>query len=178
MGAKEIKLTPTNCNDIIDMAISNLKVDIENNNSVVTHNQLPSTPLDRTQIVELFQNLVGNGIEFHREEQPHIHISAEEKEKEWQFSVRDNGIGIDVKGRDRIFSMFQRLHKKDKFPGTGIGLAVCKKIVERYVGRIWVESEVGKGSTFYFTLLKGLGVSVLENLAFDIKDPRLPQTFL
>jgi light-regulated signal transduction histidine kinase (bacteriophytochrome) len=107
---------------------------------------------DSTQLVQVFQNLIINGIKFHSEKSPEVHISAENKAKEWVFSVRDNGIGIDPQYSEKIFEVFKRLHKKEEYPGTGIGLAVCKKIVERHGGRIWVESELGKGSTFYFTL--------------------------
>jgi light-regulated signal transduction histidine kinase (bacteriophytochrome) len=161
LGTNEIELKLTNLNDVISEAISNLRGDIENNNSVVTYGQLPSITIDGRQIVELFQNLLHNGIKFCRQEQARIHISVEEKEGEWQFSVSDNGIGIDMKDKERIFSMFQRLHKKDEIRGTGIGLAVCKKIVEHHGGSIWVDSEVGKGSTFYFTLPKKPDVSGL-----------------
>jgi light-regulated signal transduction histidine kinase (bacteriophytochrome) len=107
---------------------------------------------DSTQLAQVFQNLIINGIKFHTEEAPKIHISAEKKTSEWQFSVHDNGIGIDPQYSEKIFEVFKRLHKKEEYPGTGIGLSICKKIVERHGGDIWVESELGKGSTFYFTL--------------------------
>jgi light-regulated signal transduction histidine kinase (bacteriophytochrome) len=127
-------------------------VAIEENNARVTHDELPIVMADETQLVQVFQNLIGNAIKFHSEEAPHIHVSAEKNKKEWIFSVRDNGKGIDPQYHDRIFVIFQRLQGKGEYPGTGIGLAICKRIIERHGGRIWVESEPGKGSTFYFTL--------------------------
>jgi chemotaxis family two-component system sensor kinase Cph1 len=104
--------------------------------------------------MQLFQNLVGNAIKFHSEKTPRIHVGVEAGEKEWVFSVQDNGIGIDPQYFERIFIIFQRLNKRDQFPGTGIGLAICKKIVQRHGGRIWSDSKPGLGSTFYFTLPK------------------------
>ena len=101
---------------------------------------------------QVFQNLIGNAIKFRGQEPPWVHISAMRKDAAWQFAIRDNGIGIDPQYADRIFVVFQRLHTKDEYPGTGIGLAICKKIIERHGGRIWVESQLGKGATFYFTL--------------------------
>jgi light-regulated signal transduction histidine kinase (bacteriophytochrome) len=109
---------------------------------------------DESQMIQLLQNLISNAIKFRSEEPPHIHISGEVKADKWIFSVSDNGIGMDSKYFDRIFIIFQRLHKKSEYRGTGIGLAVCKKIIERHKGKIWVESEVGKGSTFHFSIPK------------------------
>jgi light-regulated signal transduction histidine kinase (bacteriophytochrome) len=103
-------------------------------------------------LAQVFQNLIANGIKLQSEKAPKIHLSAEKKENECVFSVKDNGIGIDPQYSEKIFEVFKRLHRKEEYPGTGIGLAICKKIVERHGGRIWVESELGKGATFYFTL--------------------------
>jgi chemotaxis family two-component system sensor kinase Cph1 len=133
-------------------ALSNLSVAIRESGAQITHDPLPTVMGDATQLVQLFQNLIGNALKFRREEPPEIHIRAEPKDGFWRLSVQDNGIGIESKYSDRIFVVFQRLHGRVAYPGTGIGLAICKKIVERHGGTIWVESELGKGSTFHFTL--------------------------
>jgi light-regulated signal transduction histidine kinase (bacteriophytochrome) len=143
---------PTDCEFILNQVLSGLELYIKENGAIVSHDPLPEIMADNTQLTQVFQNLIANGIKFHGEEAPKIHISAEKKASEWLFSVKDNGIGIDPQYSEKIFEVFKRLHKKEEYPGTGIGLAVCKKIVERHGGRIWVESELGKGSTFYFTL--------------------------
>jgi PAS domain S-box-containing protein len=143
---------PTDSELVLNQALSNLELYIKENKATVSHDSLPEVMADNTQLAQVFQNLIINGIKFHSEEAPKIHISAEEKAGEWVFSVKDNGIGIDPQYSMKIFEVFKRLHNKEEYPGTGIGLAVCKKIVERHGGRIWVESELGKGSTFYFTL--------------------------
>ena len=142
----------TDCEFILNQVFSNLKLFITENNATISHGSLPKVMIDSTQLVQIFQNLIINGIKFHSEVSPKIHISAEKKENEWVFSVQDNGIGINPQYSEKIFEIFKRLHKKEEYPGTGIGLAICKKIVEGCGGRIWVESELGKGSTFYFTL--------------------------
>jgi light-regulated signal transduction histidine kinase (bacteriophytochrome) len=162
VGTRGKPFEPTDCEAVFDQALANLQMAIEESGTVVTHDPLPTVMADATQLTQLFQNLIGNAVKFRGEESPRIHVSAERLPPlqagegrgggEWTFSVRDNGIGIDPAYHDRIFLIFQRLHTREEYPGTGIGLAVCKKIVERHGGRIWVESQLGKGSTFYFTI--------------------------
>jgi light-regulated signal transduction histidine kinase (bacteriophytochrome) len=130
----------------------NLQVALQESGGMVTYDSLPTVFADGAQLVQLFQNLVGNAIKYHGADPPRVHVSAKNGGEEWTFSVRDNGLGIDPRYFDKIFVMFQRLHGREEFSGTGIGLTVCKKIAERHGGRIWVESEPGKGSTFYFAL--------------------------
>ena len=119
---------------------------------MVTHDPLPIVLADATQLLQVFQNLLGNALKFRTAAPPIVHISAERQEDAWGFAVRDNGIGIEAQYVERIFAVFQRLHTRREYPGTGIGLALCKKMVERHGGRIWVESELGKGAMFAFTL--------------------------
>jgi light-regulated signal transduction histidine kinase (bacteriophytochrome) len=157
------------CEEALDKALKNLRVTIAEHNVRVTHDELPAVMGDVTQLSQLFQNLVGNAIKFHRDgENPEIHVSARltgdgkvlgQSGARWLFSVRDNGIGIDPQFNEKIFMIFQRLHAREKYSGTGIGLAICKKIVEHHGGRIWVESEQGKGSTFFFTMPQARGDS-------------------
>jgi light-regulated signal transduction histidine kinase (bacteriophytochrome) len=145
---------PINLKSTLDIVLKNLQASIEENNATITHDKLPVISADGGQLVQLFQNLIGNAIKFHGKEAPCVHISAKNKGSEYQFAVSDNGIGIDPQYFERLFKIFQRLHTREEYPGSGIGLAVCKKIVERHGGRIWIESQVGKGSTIYFTLSK------------------------
>jgi light-regulated signal transduction histidine kinase (bacteriophytochrome) len=140
------------CNQILEDVLSNLQIAVEESRAVVTHDALPVVTADGGQLSQLFQNLIGNAIKFHGKEPPRVHVSVELRNNEWQFSVLDNGIGVDPQYAERIFVIFQRLHNREEYPGTGIGLAVCKKIVERHGGRIWVQSPIGRGSIFYFTL--------------------------
>jgi len=144
----------TDCSDVFETTLINLSESIEENGATVTRDSLPNVMADESQLVSVFQNLIGNGIKFHGDEPPRIHVSAVESGDDWLFSFSDNGIGIESEFGERIFQIFQRLHGKTKYPGTRIGLAICKKVVERHGGRIWVESEPGKGSTFYFTITR------------------------
>jgi light-regulated signal transduction histidine kinase (bacteriophytochrome) len=154
VGTRGKEFGPTDCEVVLQQALANLRVAIKENAAVVTHGPLPTLKADDSQLVQLLQNLIGNAIKFRNENAPEIHISADcvDDESNWLFSVRDNGIGIAPQYAERIFVIFQRLHTREEHPGTGIGLAICKKIVERHGGRIWVESEPGKGSKFCFTL--------------------------
>jgi light-regulated signal transduction histidine kinase (bacteriophytochrome) len=134
-------------------ALTNLRATIQESGAVVTHDLLPVITTDGTQLTQIFQNLVGNAVKYHGVAAPLVHVSAAKNGgNEWIFSVRDNGMGIDPQYFDRIFVLFQRLHGQTEFKGTGIGLAICKKMLGRLGGRIWVESQPGKGSTFHFAL--------------------------
>jgi hypothetical protein len=139
---------------VLKIAELNLGLAIKKSKAKITRELMPVIKADEVQMVQIFQNLIDNAIKFRGKEPPIIHISAKQEESEWIFWVKDNGIGIDPKYFDRIFSIFQRLHNRDKYPGTGIGLAIVKRIVESYGGRAWVKSELQKGSTFYFTIPK------------------------
>lgn len=152
VGTRSKDCELTDCNTVLRQAIDNLRVAIAQSNATITYDPLPTLTADPTQLVQLFQNSIGNAIKFCRDEPPQVHISAQLQDNEWLFGVRDNGIGIKAQYLDRIFEIFKRLHTRREFPGTGIGLAICKKIVERHGGRIWAESVPGVGTTFYFTI--------------------------
>jgi signal transduction histidine kinase len=143
---------PTDCEAILAKAMENLQLVIKDSGAAVTHDPLPTLPADETQLTQLFQNLLSNAIKFRGEQPPSIHVSARPENGAWLFSVRDNGIGIAPEQFERVFQIFQRVCDEEAYPGTGIGLAVCKKIVERHRGRIWVESEPGRETTFHFSL--------------------------
>jgi PAS domain S-box-containing protein len=140
-------------------AIGNLRAGIEEAGAAITYDALPTVQADELQLSQLFQNLIGNALKFRSTSVPRIHVFSKEKENEWEIVVQDNGIGIEPAYFERIFMVFQRLHSKGEYPGTGIGLAICKKVVERHDGRIWVESRVGEGSGFHFTLPQGFTAS-------------------
>jgi signal transduction histidine kinase len=140
------------CDKILGDTIVSLKVAIEESGATITHDPLPTVLCDEGQLGQLFQNLLGNGIKYRNSTAPRIYVSCRREGPNWLFSVKDNGIGVDPRYAERIFIIFQRLHTRDQYPGTGIGLAVCKKIVERHSGKIWLESQLGQGATFYFTI--------------------------
>lgn len=145
-------LTPTSSEAVLGRVLWTLQSQIEDNRAVITHEPLPDVLADETQLRQLLQNLLSNALKFHGEQPPRVHITAERQGNFWLFSVRDDGIGIAPQFSERIFLIFQRLHTRSEAPGTGIGLAICKKIVERHGGKIWVVSEPGKGAIFHFTL--------------------------
>jgi chemotaxis family two-component system sensor kinase Cph1 len=147
-----IEFELTDVGEALDRALAHLRGRIAETETTLAREPLPTVLADGTQLMQLFQNLLGNAIKFRSEKPPKIEIGAQRLEDEWLFSVRDNGIGIDPQFSDRIFVIFQRLHARDEYAGTGMGLAICKKIVECHRGRIWVESQVGRGATFYFTI--------------------------
>ena len=142
----------TNCEMALQEALANLMVAISESGAVVTQDALPMVSGDATQLTQLFQNLVGNALKFRGERPPEIHIRAVRNNGDWRFSVADNGIGMEPQYFERVFLVFQRLHTRKEYQGTGIGLAICKKVVERHGGRIWAESEPGQGATFCFTI--------------------------
>jgi PAS domain S-box-containing protein len=152
VGTRGTSFQLVDSHEVVRQAIKNLKVAIEESQATIAYEALPSVVADGTQLVQLFQNLIGNAIKFRQENSPHIEIKAEPQTDEWLFSVQDNGIGIEPEYAERIFVIFQRLHNRAEYPGTGIGLAICKKIVEQHGGRIWISSELGQGTTFWFTI--------------------------
>jgi len=152
VGTRGAALVPTDTNAVLQAALRSLKLAIEESAAAVTHDPLPTVPADPGQLEHLFLNLVSNALKFRGAEPPRVHISAARADGGWRFRVQDNGIGIEPQYFERIFVIFQRLHARADYPGTGVGLAIAKKIVERHGGRIWVESQPGHGTTFCFTL--------------------------
>ncbi len=152
VGTQGKEFAPTDCEDLLEGVLTNLQKATKETAAVVTHDPLPTVWGDAPQLAQVLQNLIANALKFHGPEPPRVHISVQSRDGDWRFSVRDNGIGIDPQYADRIFVLFQRLHPMAEYPGTGMGLAIAKKIVERHGGRIWVESEPGKGSNFCFTI--------------------------
>lgn len=152
VDSQNIEFELTEVEKSLNQALGNLRTRISESGAIITHDPLPTVLADNTQLMQLFQNLIANAIKFRSEKSPEIHIGASRQEDGWLLSVRDNGIGLEQQFSDRIFIIFQRLHTRDEYPGTGMGLAICKKIVECHRGRIWVESELGEGATFYMTI--------------------------
>ena len=149
---KEKKFTHVHCDKVLDEAYLNLKTSIEETNAEILNDPLPTIMIDEHLMIQLFQNLIGNAIKYRSENKPKIYISSYKEEKQWLFSVKDNGIGISQEYLEKIFTIFQRLHTNEEYDGTGIGLAIAQKIVHQHGGDIWAESELGEGSTFYFTI--------------------------
>jgi PAS domain S-box-containing protein len=152
VGTRKKHFELVDANRVVDQVMTDLESTIRQTDAEVVRDELPTVMTDVTLMTQLFQNLVANAIKFHSHEPPRVHISAERSGEDWVFSVSDNGIGIDPKYVGRIFSVFERLHSSDTYPGSGIGLAICKRVVERHNGRIWCESEPGKGTTFRFSI--------------------------
>jgi len=152
IGTQGILFKPTDMNVVLEATLNNVRISAIETNAIITNDPLPVIIADESQMVQLLQNLISNAIKFHGPVPPKIHISGEIKKNEWIFTIKDNGIGIDSKNFERIFVIFQRLHKKGEYSGTGIGLTVCKKIIQRHGGKIWVESELKKGSIFHFSI--------------------------
>ncbi len=152
VGTRGKPLEPVDCEQILGKALKNLASVISEAEAVITHDPVPTVAADDTQLLQVFQNLIQNAIKFRRNEPPKVHVSAIRNKDDWVFSVKDNGMGIDSRHLDRIFVIFQRLVKRSEYEGTGMGLAIVKKVVERHRGRVWVESEPGAGTTFYFTI--------------------------
>ena len=154
VGTKGKEFKPVSLEAPLKRAVTNLRAAIEESGAAVSWDSLPSVDVDEVQLVQLFQNLIGNALKFRGQAVPRIRVSALEENAEWRVSIADNGIGIEPQYFERIFMVFQRLHTMGEYPGTGIGLAICKKVAERHGGRIWVTSTPGAGSTFHFTLPK------------------------
>ncbi|MBV7339193.1 PAS domain S-box protein [Chloroflexi bacterium TSY] len=152
VGKRSSLVSQTNCSTVVAQTLNSLEAIIQENNASITYDSLPTVMADATQLGQLFQNLISNAIKFRGEQTPAIQIKAVSNDSEWLSSVHDNGIGIEPQYAERIFLIFQRLHTRSEYPGTGIGLAMCKKIVEHHGGCIWFESEPGQGTTFFFTL--------------------------
>lgn len=156
--AASISESPTeivSLNDALAEALGNLQASIDESNAVVTHDPLPMLPVEPVHLQQIFQNLISNAIKYRGSRPPRVHLGATRRDGVWEFSVQDNGIGIEPRYKDQVFGLFKRLHSGSRYSGTGLGLAICKKLVERYHGRIWVESKPGEGSTFFFTLAPG-----------------------
>jgi light-regulated signal transduction histidine kinase (bacteriophytochrome) len=155
VGGRNVTRQPTPCQKALDSALANLQTSLAESGARVTQDGLPTVTAEPTQLTQLFQNLIGNAVKFRPDGvAPAIHVGCRREGDRWLLSVKDNGIGIPPEFHEKVFLIFQRLHGRDKYAGTGIGLTICKKIVEGHGGKIWIESKPGEGSTFYFTLPK------------------------
>jgi light-regulated signal transduction histidine kinase (bacteriophytochrome) len=152
VGRRGDEFESADLDGVLDEALANLSAAIDETDATIEREDLPTVDIDRGQMIQVFQNLIGNAIKFSGDTPPQIRVTARSRDGSWLIGVRDEGIGIDEEQQERIFAIFQRLHGSDAYSGTGIGLAICKKIIERHGGEIWVESAPGEGSTFYFTL--------------------------
>jgi signal transduction histidine kinase len=152
VGRAELEPRTTDCRGVVEQALKNLQAAVEESGAVVNWNGLPTVMADSSQLTQVFQNLIANAIKFHGAEIPAVQIEAEKKEREWVFTVSDNGIGIPAENRQDIFVIFRRLHTRDEYAGNGIGLSICKKIIERHGGKIWIQAQAQPGSCFKFTL--------------------------
>ena len=155
VGTRLEPFVPVDCEKVLAETLQGLRLAVEESGAVITHDPLPVVRAGKLELELLLQNLLSNALKFRNAAPPRVHLSAQQRGTEWLFSVRDNGIGIDPQHAERIFIIFQRLHTREEYPGTGIGLAICKKIVERHGGRVWVEAAPGRGATFFFTLPAG-----------------------
>ena len=170
VGTQGEPFAPTDCERVLRYVLDDLSLTIGESGAQVTHDPLPTVMADEAQLAQVFQNLIANGIKFHRENvPPRVHVSAEQSDGAWVFSVADNGIGVAPEQTDRIFEVFQRLHTQEEYPGLGMGLALCKRILKRHSGCIWVESTPGDGSTFYFTLPEKLESATLSGGPTGVK---------
>jgi light-regulated signal transduction histidine kinase (bacteriophytochrome) len=151
VGGQDFSVAPIDAEALLSRVLTDLKMAIQETSATITHDPLPKISGDATRLGQVFQNLVGNALKFRGPSPPRIHVSAQWDGQYWRFAVRDNGIGIDPAQARRLFQVFRRLHTRKEYPGTGSGLAICKKIIEQHGGRIWVESELGNGATFFFT---------------------------
>ena len=152
IGSAERKFEYLQSEKILETVQKNLKPLIDENNAIIDHDPLPLIYANEQMMIQLFQNLIGNAIKYRSKETPKIHISSENVDDEYIFAIKDNGIGIDKKYLEKIFTIFQRLHSREEYDGTGIGLAISQRILQKHHGKIWAESELGRGTTFFFTI--------------------------
>jgi PAS domain S-box-containing protein len=150
--SQSVSFHPVDLNQVCDDLVEMLRTMLEDTDGEVSHEELPTVAGEHSQLVQLMQNLIGNSIKYHGDQPPRVHVSAEWKDDAWTIAVRDEGIGIDAKNHDKIFEIFCRLHTEQEYSGTGIGLAICRRIVHRHGGQMWLESQPGEGSTFYFSI--------------------------